>query len=349
MRVIVTGGSGFIGSHLIRCLLGAGHQVLNVDKLTYAANPLSLEDVAADPAYEFLEADICDRHAMEQAMASYRPDVIANLAAESHVDRSIEDPSDFLTTNILGSCILFQSALEHWNSKAARTTSPKFVHISTDEVFGSLLPGEPPFTESTPFDPSSPYSASKAASDLLARAWQKTYGLPVIITHCSNNFGPHQYPEKLIPVVITRALRGEKIPVYGNGQNVRDWIYVEDHVSILTKIIQEAPAGESYNIGGENEIPNIDLIFEICSILDRMKPREDGRNYREQIAFVSDRLGHDQRYAVDNSKLRSSFEGIVLGDWRNNLEKTIGWYLLNPTWWGRGGNSTSGHLATAST
>lgn len=331
MRILVTGGCGFIGSHLVRLLVSRGHAVLNIDKLTYAGNRASLHDVEPHPAYEWQAADIADAPAMEAAFQRFRPHAVMHLAAESHVDRSIDAPGDFIQTNIVGTYTLLQAARRH-----AATLPPdagfRFLHVSTDEVFGSLG-ATGAFEETTPYDPHSPYSASKAASDHLARAWKTTFGLPVIVTNCSNNYGPCQFPEKLIPVVILKALADEPIPVYGRGDNVRDWLYVEDHADALLTVLERGTPGETYNIGGENERRNLDLVQTLCALLDELSPRHDGRSYCEQITFVTDRPGHDRRYAMNISKIRRELGWTPRQDHETGFRKTVRWYLENRPWW----------------
>ncbi|MBU2295221.1 MAG: dTDP-glucose 4,6-dehydratase, partial [Gammaproteobacteria bacterium] len=303
MHILITGGAGFIGSALIRHLLNhTEHQVLNLDKLTYAGNLESLATVADHPNYRFVQADIADNVAVSQALAEFQPDAIMHLAAESHVDRSIDGPAAFIQTNIVGTYALLEATRSYWSQlDPARKAAFRFHHISTDEVYGDLHGVDDLFTETTPYAPSSPYSASKAASDHLVRAWQRTYGLPVLLTNCSNNYGPYHFPEKLIPLVILNALDGKPLPVYGNGQQVRDWLYVEDHARALLKVVSEGKIGETYNIGGHNEQKNLHVVESICALLDELVPRQSG-SYKEQISFVSDRPGHDLRYAIDASK-----------------------------------------------
>lgn len=329
MKILVTGGAGFIGSAVVRQAIAAGHQVINLDALTYAACLDNVASVGNSPDYAFVEADIRDRAAMDRVFADHTPDAVMHLAAESHVDRSIDGPGTFVETNITGTYTLLEAARAYWQAQN-RPKGFRFHHISTDEVFGSL--GESgAFTEETPYDPRSPYSASKAASDHLVRAWHETYGLPVVLSNCSNNYGPFHFPEKLIPVVILNALAGEPIPVYGKGENVRDWLYVEDHADALLTVLQKGRVGQSYNIGGENEARNIDLVRMICSILDKKRPRN--RPYSEQISFVSDRPGHDLRYAIDPTRIRDELgwrPSVTLGE---GLEKTVQWYLDNESWW----------------
>jgi dTDP-glucose 4,6-dehydratase len=332
MKILVTGGAGFIGSNLVHLLVARGHQILNIDKLTYAGNPRSLADLDQNPAHHLLQADICDANAMRVAFSGFQPDWVMHLAAESHVDRSIDGPGAFIQTNILGTYTLLEAAREFWNNPKSQIQNPKFLHVSTDEVYGSL--GESGFfTEGTPYDPHSPYSASKASSDHLARAWRDTYGLPVIVTNCSNNYGPYQFPEKLIPVVILKCLRGEPVPVYGKGENIRDWLYVEDHAEALLAAVSNGKAGETYNIGGNNEQRNIDLVRMLCSILDELRPRTDGASYAKQITFVTDRPGHDLRYAIDASKIKKELGWTPKQDHQSGFRKTVLWYLENESWW----------------
>ncbi|MEM1003740.1 MAG: dTDP-glucose 4,6-dehydratase [Pseudomonadota bacterium] len=329
MKILVTGGAGFIGSAVVRQAIAGGHQVINLDALTYAACLENVASVANSPDYTFVEADIRDRAALDRVFATHAPDAVMHLAAESHVDRSIDGPGTFIETNITGTYTLLEAARAHWHAQG-QPEGFRFHHISTDEVFGSL--GETGmFIEDTPYDPRSPYSASKAASDHLVRAWHETYGLPVVLSNCSNNYGPFHFPEKLIPVVILNALAGQPIPVYGKGENVRDWLYVEDHADALLTVLQKGRVGRSYNIGGENEARNIDLVQMICAILDDKRPKN--RPYSKQITFVTDRPGHDLRYAIDPTRIR-----LELG-WRpsvtleEGLEKTVQWYLDNESWW----------------
>ena len=332
MKLLVTGGAGFIGSNLVRLLVGRGHVVLNLDKLTYAGNPASLLDLAALPNYHFLQADICDAPAIHSAFTAFQPDAVLHLAAESHVDRSIDGPGAFIHTNILGTYTLLQAARECWTHPESTIQNPRFLHVSTDEVYGSLgTTGQ--FTEATPYDPRSPYSASKAASDHLARAWHHTYRLPVIVTNCSNNYGPSQFPEKLIPVVLLKALRGEPIPVYGTGANIRDWLYVEDHAAALLTVLERGRPGETYNIGGNNELRNLDLVRLLCHLLDELRPLSNGHSYAQQISFVADRPGHDLRYAIDASKIRDELGWQPQHDHLSGFRKTVQWYLDNPAWW----------------
>jgi dTDP-glucose 4,6-dehydratase len=344
MKILVTGGAGFIGSNLVHLLVAKGHQVLNIDKLTYAGNPRSLADLEGNPNHQLLQADICDAAAMRTAFADFQPDWVMHLAAESHVDRSIDGPGEFIQTNILGTYVLLQTAREYISTFNFPLSTFRFLHVSTDEVYGSL--GETGlFTETTPYDPHSPYSASKASSDHLARAWRDTYGLPVIVTNCSNNYGPFQFPEKLIPVVILKALRGEPIPVYGKGENIRDWLYVEDHAEALLAAISKGKPGETYNIGGNNEMRNIDLVRLLCRLLDEaLEKRPELRTKHltsdlrpptseSLITFVTDRPGHDLRYAIDATKIKNELGWEPKQDHESGFRKTVEWYLDNEKWW----------------
>ncbi len=334
LRILVTGGAGFIGSALVRHLLrDTAHDVLNLDKLTYAGNLASLEPIANSPRYRFVQADICDAPAVGRIIADYRPDVITHLAAESHVDRSIDGPADFIRTNVVGTFTMLSAALDYWRGLDEQARAAfRFHHISTDEVFGSLAE-DGYFTEDTRYDPHSPYSASKASSDHLVRAWHDTYGLPVLITNCSNNYGPYHFPEKLIPLVIIRALAGDTLPVYGQGLNVRDWLFVEDHARALTRVFERGVPGQSYIIGGRAERRNIDVVTRICETLDQVRPRADGRSYRDQISYVTDRPGHDQRYAIDPSKIERELGWVAQESFDSGIERTIRWYLANEPWW----------------
>ena len=329
MKLLVTGGAGFIGSAVVRQAIAAGHQVVNLDALTYAACLDNVASVADSPGYTFVKADIRDRAALDRVFADHAPDAVMHLAAESHVDRSIDGPGAFIETNVTGTYALLEAARAWWTGQGKPATF-RFHHISTDEVFGSLGPTGK-FTEDTPYDPRSPYSASKAASDHLVRAWAETYGLPVVLTNCSNNYGPYHFPEKLIPVVILNALAGKPIPVYGAGENVRDWLYVEDHAEALLLVVQKGAVGRSYNIGGENEAKNIDLVRAICAILDTKRPRAG--SYADQITFVTDRPGHDARYAIDPSRIRTELGWRPSVTLEQGLEKTVDWYLANEPWW----------------
>jgi dTDP-glucose 4,6-dehydratase len=333
MRILITGGAGFIGSNLVRHIIETTeHSVLNVDALTYAGNLYSLNDIKNNTRYQFSQVDICDAKQVEKAFQAFQPDWVMHLAAESHVDRSIDGPAAFIQTNVIGTFNLLQSARSHYEALEGEAKAKfRFLHVSTDEVYGSL--GETGlFKETTPYDPHSPYSASKASSDHLVRAWADTYGLPVLITNCSNNYGPFQFPEKLIPVVILKALRGEDIPVYGKGINIRDWLYVEDHADALYTVISKGKPGETYNIGGYNERKNIDIVELLCELLDELKPREDRKSYREQITFVTDRPGHDLRYAIDASKIKRDLGWTPKQDHSSGFRKTVEWYLDNTAW-----------------
>lgn len=333
MKILVTGGAGFIGSNLVRYLINeTEHQVLNLDALSYAGNLHSLADIEAHPNYQFQQADICDLETLKQLFSRFKPEWVMHLAAESHVDRSIDGPGAFIQTNIVGTFNLLQAALAHYQSLSQHDKDVfRFLHVSTDEVYGSLG-AEGHFSETTAYDPHSPYSASKAASDHLVRAWCDTYGLPVLVTNCSNNYGPFQFPEKLIPLVILKALKGEPIPVYGKGENVRDWLYVEDHCSALYTVISKGTVGETYNIGGNNEQRNIDLVHTICALLDELFPREDGTNCKDLITFVTDRPGHDLRYAIDASKIRNELGWHPKQTHETGLKETVKWYLDNLQW-----------------
>ena len=329
MKLLVTGGAGFIGSAVVRLAVARGHRVINLDALTYAACPENVAGVAASGRYSFEHADIRDRAAVERVFAHHQPDAVMHLAAESHVDRSIDAPGDFIDTNITGTYNMLEAARGHW-LRAGRPEGFRFHHISTDEVFGSLGP-EGRFTETTPYAPNSPYAASKAASDHLVRAWGETYGLPVVMTNCSNNYGPYHFPEKLIPVVILNALAGRPIPVYGAGLNVRDWLYVEDHADALLCVLARGAVGRSYNIGGENEARNIDLVQMICALLDEMVPA--GAPHARLIAYVADRPGHDARYAIDPGRLRDELGWRPSVTLPEGLRRTVRWYLDHADWW----------------
>jgi dTDP-glucose 4,6-dehydratase len=334
MRVLVTGGAGFIGSALIRHLVAeSDHEILNLDKLTYAGSLSTVEPVSANPRYRFVQADICDGARVAAILAEFQPDVVAHLAAESHVDRSIDGPDAFIETNIVGTYRMLRAATAYWGAlPEARREAFRFHQISTDEVFGSLGP-EGFFTEITPYDPRSPYSASKAGSDHIVRAWHHTYGLPVLVTNCSNNYGPYHFPEKLIPLMILKALAGEQLPVYGRGDNVRDWLYVEDHVRALRLVFEAGRPGETYNVGGNSERTNLTVVKTICAILDELRPRSDRRPYAEQIGFVADRPGHDARYAIDAGKLMRELGWQPRETFETGIRKTVAWYLDNEAWW----------------
>jgi dTDP-glucose 4,6-dehydratase len=336
LNLIVTGGAGFIGSALIRHLIAqTRHEILNLDKLTYAGNLDSLASVAGDARYRFRRGDICDAALVAAVFEEFDPDGIIHLAAESHVDRSIDGPRAFIETNVIGTFMLLQAARRHLDRlDPGRRAGFRFLHVSTDEVYGSLGP-EGLFSETTAYAPRSPYSASKAASDHLVAAWGHTYGLPVLVTNCSNNYGPCQFPEKLIPLCIIRALAGESLPVYGKGENVRDWLHVEDHARALTLVFEHGRLGETYNIGGNAERRNIEVVTGLCDVLDRLAPRADGTSYQSQITFVADRPGHDLRYAVDSSKIGRELGWAPRETFETGLAATVGWYLENRGWWQR--------------
>lgn len=387
MKILVTGGAGFIGSNLVRLLVQKkGAEVINLDKLTYAGNAESLADLADHPNYHFEQVDLCDAAALQKVFEQHKPDAVMHLAAESHVDRSIDGPGEFIQTNIVGTYHLLQASLAYWRGLPEADATPsvadiedapsgldmedgisniengkshipypakqishipyptkssfRFLHVSTDEVYGSLAPDAPGFSETTPYDPHSPYSASKAASDHLARAWGDTYGLPVLVTNCSNNYGPYQFPEKLIPVVILKCLRGEPIPVYGKGENIRDWLYVEDHAEALYSVLTKGRVGETYNIGGNNERQNIELVKMLCRIMDEMSPLPTPHSslstpvlHESLITFVKDRPGHDLRYAIDSTKIRDELGWAPKEDFESGFRKTVKWYLDNREWW----------------
>jgi dTDP-glucose 4,6-dehydratase len=333
MKLIVTGGAGFIGSAVCRQLIGFGCTVVNVDKLTYAADLSSLKCIADNPRYSFHQLDICDREGIEALLRREQPDAIINLAAETHVDRSITGPRAFVQTNIVGSFEMLEAARGYWERLAGKRKERfRFLHVSTDEVFGTL-DDNGAFTEDTPYDPSSPYSASKAASDHLAVAWHRTYGLPIVLSNCSNNYGAYQFPEKLIPLMITNAVLGRALPVYGSGTNVRDWLHVDDHARALLTIVQRGTPGESYNIGSRNERSNLDVVHTICDRLDEQRPLRSGASYRESIRFVTDRPGHDFRYAIDPSKIEREIGWQPEESFESGLDKTVNWYLTNEFWW----------------
>ena len=333
MKILITGGAGFIGSAVVRLAVARGHQVVNLDALTYAACLDNVAGVADSPLYAFEQADIRNRAALDRVFSQHQPDAVMHLAAESHVDRSIDGPGDFIETNITGTFNMLEAARKYW-VEAGRPEAFRFHHISTDEVYGSL-PSDPgvQFTEETAYDPRSPYSASKAASDHLVRAWAETYGLPVVLTNCSNNYGPFHFPEKLVPVVILNALAGKALPIYGDGSNVRDWLYVEDHADALLLVLQKGQLGRSYNIGGENECSNLELVQTLCTILDEKRPRADGLSYQDQITCVMDRPGHDARYAIDPSRIRAELGWRPSVTVEEGLQRTVQWYLENEAWW----------------
>ena len=329
MKIIVTGGAGFIGSAVVRQAISDGHSVVNLDKLTYAACLENLSSVCDDPSYSFEQIDICDGDALSACFEKHQPDTIMHLAAESHVDRSIDGPATFMHTNIIGTYEMLEAARNYWEGNN-RPNDFRFHHVSTDEVYGSLGPTGL-FTENTPYDPNSPYSASKASSDHMVRAWYETYGLPVVITNCSNNYGPFHFPEKLVPVVILRALAGQEIPIYGKGENVRDWLYVEDHADALLTVVQKGTLGRTYNIGSENEATNLELVNMICTLLDELQPSD--KPYSDLINFVADRPGHDMRYAIDPTRIRNELNWRPSVTLEQGLRKTVEWYLSNEAWW----------------
>lgn len=330
--LLISGGCGFIGSNLVRMALASGYPVINLDKLTYAGNLSSLSDVENDLGYAFIHGDICDAELLDRIFREQQPDGILHLAAESHVDRSIDGPESFIQTNIVGTFRLLEAARKCWKSlPEEKKNSFRFLHVSTDEVYGSLgFDGF--FTEETPYAPNSPYSASKASSDHLVRSYYHTYGLPTVTTNCSNNYGPCQFPEKLIPLVLNRALKEESLPVYGDGMNIRDWLYVEDHCRALLTVLEKGRPGETYNIGGNSERTNIHIVLTLCGLLDEFRPRKDGRKYEEQITFVPDRPGHDRRYAIDAGKIKRELGWQPLESFETGIRKTVLWYLENSRW-----------------
>lgn len=336
-NILVTGGAGFIGSAVVRHLIkNTDHNVLNVDKLTYASNLKSLVSVSCSDRYEFSHTDICARDALDRLFAEFQPDIVMHLAAESHVDRSIEEPADFIETNIIGTYQLLEASRAYWSQlNANKRASFRFLHISTDEVYGDLVGIDDLFTENTPYAPSSPYSASKASSDHLVRAWHRTFGLPVLLTNCSNNYGPYHFPEKLIPHVILNALAGKALPVYGKGNQIRDWLYVEDHARALVLVATTANVGETYNIGGYNEKQNIEMVHTLCDLLEELHPDKPAgiANYKDLITFVKDRPGHDLRYAIDASKIERELGWKPQETLETGLRKTVIWYLKNRDWW----------------
>lgn len=334
MRIIVTGGAGFIGSALVRHLIGhTHHEVLVVDKLTYAGNLASLAAFKGHPRYQFSRADICDHATIADLFAGFDPDAVMHLAAESHVDRSIDGPAEFINTNVVGTYVLLETALAHWRRQGgARAKDFRFLHVSTDEVYGALS-DEGHFTEETRYDPRSPYSATKAASDHLVRAWCHTFGLPILLTNCSNNYGPHQFPEKLIPMTIIKGLAHEPMPVYGRGLNVRDWLFVDDHARALTLVLERGRVGETYAIGGNAERRNIDVVDAICEAMDALVPSLSGSSHRELVSFVPDRPGHDFRYAIDFTKLKTELGWAPQHSFEQGLFSTVQWYIESPAWW----------------
>jgi dTDP-glucose 4,6-dehydratase len=337
MNILVTGGCGFIGSNFIRQRLTESasplRRIVNLDLLTYAGNPANLADLATDPRYVFQKGDIGDEILVARLLQEHDIDAIINFAAESHVDRSIDSPEPFVQTNVTGTLRLLNAARRHWsNLPEPRRHTFRFLHISTDEVYGTLSPNDPAFSETTPFAPNSPYAASKAASDHLVRSFQHTYGLPTLTTNCSNNYGPYHFPEKLIPLMILNALDGKPLPVYGDGQQIRDWLYVEDHAAAIWLVLQRGRIGETYNVGGLNERANLDVVNTLCALLDARSPRPDGASYTAQITYVADRPGHDRRYAIDCSKLQSELGWTPLESFETGLAKTVDWYLKNRSW-----------------
>ena len=334
MKIFVTGGAGFIGGNFVlKQVIQEGNEVLNFDKLTYAGNLDTLKSVIGNDKYQFIQGDICQRSTVKNALSQFQPNVIINFAAESHVDRSIDGPFEFIQTNIVGTAVLLDEANNYYKTLTGEMKAGfRFLHVSTDEVFGSLGDDDY-FTENTAYDPSSPYSASKASSDHLVRAWSRTFGLPILITNCSNNYGPYQFPEKLIPLMILNCLQEKNLPIYGKGDNVRDWLFVEDHCDAIYSVLSSGKLGETYNIGGNNEIQNIDIVKIICEKMDEYSPRKQGGNYEELITYVTDRPGHDFRYAIDASKISNELGWQPKENFETGIEKTIRWYLENREWW----------------
>ena len=332
--ILVTGCAGFIGSNFVHTWLAQHDEpVVNLDKLTYAGNLANLSSIAKDPRHIFVQGDIGDRAMVDKLLVEHQPRAILNFAAESHVDRSIHGPGDFIQTNVVGTFNLLESVRAYWSARpAAEQTAFRFLHVSTDEVYGTLAPQDPPFAETNPFEPNSPYAASKASSDHLVRAWHHTYGLPVLTTNCSNNYGPFHFPEKLIPLVILNALAGKPLPIYGDGQQVRDWLFVTDHCHAIARVLEAGRIGETYNVGGWNEKANIDVVKTICARLDQLRPRTDGKPYAEQITYVKDRPGHDRRYAIDARKIERELGWKPQETFESGIEKTVQWYLDHPEW-----------------
>ena len=334
MTILVTGCAGFIGSNFIHTWLSSSNEtVVNLDKLTYAGNLANLSALKGDPRHLFLQCDIGDRALVGKLLAEHKPRAVLNFAAESHVDRSIHGPGDFIETNVVGTFNLLESVRAYWQGlPAADKEAFRFLHVSTDEVYGTLSPNDPPFAETKAFEPNSPYSASKAASDHLVRAWHHTYGLPVLTTNCSNNYGPYHFPEKLIPLMIVNALAGKPLPVYGDGMQIRDWLYVKDHCSAIRRVLEAGRLGETYNVGGWNEKPNIEIVNTVCQLLDELRPKQDGTSYATQITYVTDRPGHDRRYAIDARKLEAELGWKPAETFETGIRKTVEWYLANPEW-----------------
>lgn len=333
-KILVTGGAGFIGSNFVLDWMeAASDSIINLDKLTYAGNLQNLASLEGNPNHIFVRGDIVDSALVARLLADHQPRAIVNFAAESHVDRSIHGPAEFIQTNIVGTFTLLEATRAYWNGLTDEAKKQfRFLHVSTDEVYGSLAPADPAFTETKQYEPNSPYSASKAASDHLVRAYHHTYGLPVLTTNCSNNYGPYHFPEKLIPLVIHNALAGKPLPIYGDGQQVRDWLYVKDHASAIRRVLESGKVGETYNVGGWNEKPNLDVVHTLCSILDELSPRSDGKSYRDQITYVTDRPGHDRRYAIDASKINRELGWKPAETFETGIRKTVQWYLDNQEW-----------------
>jgi dTDP-glucose 4,6-dehydratase len=334
MTILVTGCAGFIGSNFVHTWLASSDEtVINLDKLTYAGNLANLKALQGDTRHVFVHGDIGDRALVDQLLREHQPRAVLNFAAESHVDRSIHGPGEFIQTNVMGTFHLLESVRAHWQVlPETQRQSFRFLHVSTDEVYGTLSPTDPPFAETKNYEPNSPYSASKAASDHLVRAWHHTYGLPVLTTNCSNNYGPFHFPEKLIPLVLLNALAGKALPIYGDGQQVRDWLYVQDHCRAIARVLEAGKVGETYNIGGWNEKPNLEVVNTLCAVLDELKPRADGKNYAEQITYVKDRPGHDRRYAIDARKIERELGWKPEETFETGIRKTVAWYLINQTW-----------------
>ncbi|MDD2927183.1 dTDP-glucose 4,6-dehydratase [Rhodoferax sp.] len=332
--ILVTGGAGFIGGNFVLDWLAQHDEpVINLDKLTYAGNPETLQSLQGDARHTLVQGDIGDRELLARLLAQHQPRAVINFAAESHVDRSIHGPGEFIQTNIVGTFNLLEAVRGYWSGlDAAEKAAFRFLHVSTDEVYGSLAKGDPAFTEQNHIEPNSPYSASKAASDHLVRAWHHTYGLPVLTTNCSNNYGPYHFPEKLIPLMIVNALAGKNLPVYGDGQQIRDWLYVKDHCSAIRRVLEAGRPGETYNVGGWNEKANLEIVHTVCALLDELRPRADGKSYKDQITFVTDRPGHDRRYAIDARKLERELGWRPAETFETGIRKTVQWYLANPDW-----------------